>query len=82
MIDSCECGCGGKPSVVKRFIHGHNRKFKPGIENPMFGKVHPKELRSKISFSNLKGKSDSIRLFSTCSVSRNDYISTTYIYIW
>lgn len=51
----CHCGCGKKTRIAPitrgcrgqikgepiKYIHGHNRKFKKGKDNPMYGKKGP-----------------------------------------
>lgn len=48
MICACgECGLEAQPS--KKYVHGHNRKFKKGVENPNYGRECPNELKEKLS---------------------------------
>ncbi len=52
--NKCKCGCGEKVNSGNKYIHGHNRKFKSGKDNPQFGKPnnwgnHMEETKTKIS---------------------------------
>ena len=74
MQKKCKCGCGQDTKIITKtskllnrtkgeynnYIHGHNRQFKTGKDNPQYGipnrwGYHTEETKLKLSIAN-KGK--------------------------